>query len=319
MMKLRILLVIWTLSFIGAISAAAGTLYVSDVSTFSVSYFDSTTGAFIGQLNPPGGFGLPAGMAIGPDGYLYVADTYGNSILKFSASTGAYIGPYLTTDLDGPTGLAFGPDGKLYIDNQGTGGFGYTARYDGVTVDQFVPPNTGPPVGGLFYPAGLTFGPDGNLYVADTSTSEIARFNGLTAAFDAYVPAGSIPPAISLSAPSGLQFGADGNLYIADINSGVLRFDGSNLTKYVPDIAGLGQPTNLTFGPDGLLYITDSGRVTHYDGSNLVDFIPAGNPYFFSPAYLAFSNPVPEPSTFVLLAVGMLSVGWIRRFRRLTR
>jgi DNA-binding beta-propeller fold protein YncE len=128
-------------------------------------------------------------------------------------------------------------------------------------------------------PNGLAVGPDGNLYVGSDLTDSVLRYNGMTGAFiDTFVPPGSG----GLNGTNDIAFGPDGNLYVASfLSDSVLRYNGAT-------------------------------------GAFIDAFVPPGSGGLGFPRELLFISGVsiPEPSTFVLLGIGTLSLTvyyWRRR------
>jgi hypothetical protein len=78
----------------------------------------------------------------------------------------------------------------------------------------------------------------------------------------------------------------------------------------------------LVFGPKGNLFVSSSltNQVLEYDGTTgrFIDaFVSAGSGGLNGPAFLTFRTPisVPEPATFSLIGMGLLSAGVVRRHR----
>ena len=301
-----------------ASSASAGSLYVSDYTLDTVDVFNSTTGALTGSLTPTGGWGLPSGIAVGPNGDVYVADMFNNNVDQFSP-TGAYIGVFATSGLFSPGALAFGPDGNLYVANFAPNG--YITRYDsnGNPVDgtPFVPASTG-----LTYPQGLAFGPNGDLYIGD-SNDQIDQVVLPSGAFSSITTPGGGCPGTPFIIPSGLAFGSNGNLYVSDegagcgfVGSGVYEYNtsGDLLETIVPPNT-LSSPIDLAFGPDGNLYVTNGDATVDAfngtTGAQMADLVPVGT--LDNPQFLAFSSSTPEPAIFGLLGLGFALLAPRRR------
>ena len=304
-----------------SLSHAGPLLFVGDGGTFTLQTYNGTTGAFIGEDGAGGSIGFPTGIAIGPDGNVYLGDGGNGAVLRFSGANGSFLGQFITpgSGLISPSGLAFG-FGNLYAADFGTGGNSFINVYNGTTgafVTQF---GAGAPNGGLFDPNGIAFGPAG-LYVAD-QINGVDVYDPITGAFvSVLVPLGSGPGApAGLADPSGMAIGPDGLLYVADETNGLVdRFNAT--TGAFLGVFGatnsLSAPIDLTFGPDGNLYVTDANGVERFNGStgaSLGAFVPAGG-NLVNAQYLAFSTPVPEPTTFALLAFGAAVVVGFRKRR----
>src|SRR6266446_5109061 len=150
--------------------------------------------------------------------------------------------------------------------------------------------------------AQLTYASPGDLFESDFGSGNIYEFTpgGTRSTF-----------ASGLNGPLGLAFDSAGNLFEADDGSG-------NIYEFTPGgtrstfASGL-NPHGLAFNSAGNLFEADFGS------GNIYEFTPGGTRSTFAsglnaPTFLAF-EPVPEGSTFGLLAVGALGLGvvWVRR------
>ena len=115
-----------------------------------------------------------------------------------------------------------------------------------------------------------------------------------------------------LSVAAQLTYASPGDLFESDFGSG-------NIFEFTPGgtrstfASGLNGPLGLAFDSAGNLFEAD------YSSGNIFEFTPGGTRSTFAsglnaPTFLAF-EPVPEGSTFGLLAVGALGLGvvWVRR------
>jgi len=195
----------------------------------------------------------------------------GTRVLYYNETTGAFLGVLLPTG--GYNAMATGPDGNLYLISVNAAGSGSIPilRYDGRSVETFVPAGSG----GLGVPTDLKFGPDGNLYVADTSggTNSILRFNGKTGEFMNVFASGG-----GMDYPSRIAFAPNGDLYAGNsrTNSDVLRYHaGTGLPYPAPGYGGAifiqGVPDSsisaLAVAPNGTVFAnTTIFAISRYDG-----------------------------------------------------
>jgi hypothetical protein len=118
-----------------------------------------------------------------------------------------------------------------------------------------------------------------------------------------------------LHGPWGLAFDSAGNLFEADSGSGnIYEFTRGGVQSSFA--SGLNHPVGLAFDSTGNLFEGD------FNSGNINKFTPAGTQSLFAsglngPTLLAFQGeglPVPEPSLWELLAVGVTAL--LVRYRR---
>lgn len=233
-----------------------GDIFVANLQTSDVAWYDGRTGGFVATLVQPGAGGLDGatGLAFGPDGDLYVSSSRNHRILRFDGTTGEPAGVFAAgRELRTPFSIAFGPGGDVYVSS---GTEHRVLRYEG---------RTGTLLGvaaqddRLRQPIGLAFGPDdGLLYVVNSAGRNVMRFDPVTG------ESLGVFATDSLRFPSDLAFGADGDLYVTSAaSSAVVRFHGTT-GEFVEIRARLpgdgGVPVGIAALPDGALVIGDFGR-----------------------------------------------------------
>jgi hypothetical protein len=269
--------------------------------TLGVAHY-TNDGVSLGTLIAPGAGGLTdaRGVTVSPSGDLYVSDFANNDILRFNAS-GAFQSIFATgPNVDVPLGLAFGTGGDLFVASAGA--VSNIARVDKNTGLVTNPSFTSGNVLVLSGPQYLAFGP--TLAVTDLA-GHLFRFDPATG--------------VSISGgafdnPVGVAFDSAGDLFVAQrISNNVLKFPsgGGAPSIVIPMGAFSGQPADIAFGPDGLLYLAATSAIYRFDvsGANgvLVDSFGTGG------RYLAFTPSVPEPRTFLLLAIALAFMAFVRR------
>lgn len=282
--------------FSGATRALADTIYVSTFNSNTVLAFnslgDQSTFATAGS-----GLNYPYGLAFDTDGNLYVGNTGGglqgsDTIEEFDSSGNGSI--FTSTGLSYPTGLAFDSSGNLYASNIGNN-----------TIEEFNSSGTGSvfatAASGLDLPEGLAFDSNGNLYVANYNDT-ILKFstNGVASVF-----AGS-----GLSNPRGLAF-YGGDLFVANAgNNTIEEFNSSGQGSIFTSTNLLSFPVGLAFDSSGDLYVanTFTGSVDEFNASGIGSVFASG---LGNAGYLAIE--VPEPSSFLLLGLGISALAFSHR------
>jgi len=272
-------------------------IFVSNSGNNTIEEFDSSG---VGVVFANSGLNDPQGLAFDSQGNLYVANYGNNTIEEFNTNGVGTV--FASTGLNEPGGLAFNSSGNLYVANSGNN-----------TIEEF---NTNGIASvfasfGLSYPSGLAFDSSGNLYVASGYTIEEFNTNGVGTAF-----AGPIHDVSGyLGGATGLAFDSSGNLYVAvtgTINEHTLQpypasidvFNTNGVgTIFASDFSNL-TPHGVAFDSGGNLYVANSDNIEEYntDGIGSV-FATTG---LDDPAFIA--TQIPEPSTWVLLAIGLIAL-----------
>ncbi len=344
----------WRLSIAGVLAlvpalGAQAALLVSNTRGDNVVMIDDKTGAYLGDFITAGSGGLtdPDDVTIGPDGKVYVSsggNTTG-SILRYSSS-GAFIDTFTTgSGLKRPYGNAFGPDGNLYVASFRSD---QILRYNGSTgafIDVFAQGN-GSAAGLLNGPNDLVFAPNGMLYVT-TQGSVADGMGGISYQFDSQLlgynvstGAGSVIATPSPTAGGngyvsllGAVVGPDGLLYTTDYAGGIRSYDTLTgaLVQTIDTGALFGGSSiattlgNLVFAPDGTLYapvfnegangVEANGVAACAVATGSCALLLTDNTHLSRPIGIAYvPTPVPEPSVYALMLVGIAGVsGWRRR------
>jgi glucose/arabinose dehydrogenase len=277
----------------------AQNLFAANFNNNTVEEFDSSgVGTVFAKAESP-----PA-LAFDSSGNLYVANLGSeepDTIEEFSSSGGILSsnGTVFAAGLSGPNGLAFDSAGNLYV-----------ADYGNRTIVEFNTNGVGTVVAssGLNDPSGLAFDGSGNLYAANIVTSTIEEFSSSGGVLSSN---GTVFASSGLSGPQGLAFDKNGNLYVANYandtieefspSGGVLSSNGTVFAS-----SGVNHPTGLAFDSAGNLYVANTGNNTieEFNSSGVGTVFASG---LDNPRSLAF-QPVPEPSTWALLAMGSVAL-----------
>lgn len=279
-------------------TAKADTIYVSDnidntITMIASNGTETTFGA--GDLNGP------TGLAVDPlNGDIYVANNGSGQIAEFTPG-GTFLGD-LSSTFNNPRGLAFDSAGNLFVANQSSNSVSEVTP--GGTVSTFVGT-------GLDFPNGLAFDSAGNLYIANgngDSTITVATPGGMTSTLNV-----SGHP---LNWPNGVAFDSAGNLYVVNNHDPSVE----KITAGVGTVfasTGLSDPKGLAIDSSGDVWVTD------FDTNQVVEYNSLGNlintfTNFSGPCLILAvpsSLPVPEPSTYAMLVLGLGLVAYVNRRR----
>lgn len=276
-----------------AVPLITGDLLVADQGAGTIRHY-SASGADLGVF--ASGLSSPAWITADRSGNIYVPEFTGGRVDKFSVS-GVLLLTIPTAFVPGDVRVA--GDGSIYVaDYFGGNVFRYSAS--GASLGLFVST-------GLLRADFMAFDASGNLYVTDFLSGVIRRIS----------PTGvDLGTFASLPGAEGMSFDATGNLYVSSFSTNIIeKFSPSGVDLGTFASTGLNQPYGLGFDHGGNLYAANYGNGTirkfSPSGTDLGNFVSAG---LINPRDLVFVR-VPEPSTLVLLVVGVVGLGFLRRRR----
>jgi sugar lactone lactonase YvrE len=267
-------------------TASADTLYVSTDALNTIWRVDSG-GNVSTFATSASGLDYPNGMALDEQGNLFVANGLSDTIQEFNSDGGTGT-VFATSGLAAPFCLAFDETGDLFVGNLGNN-----------TIEEYGPGGTGlvfaTASSGINEPQALALDDAGNLYVADYNDT-ILKFttNGLASTF----------ATSGLSNPQGLAFDRNGNLYVANHGNNTIEvFNPAGQGSVFTSTNLLDQPVGLAFGSSGDLYAASGG-------SDILEFTTNGTGSVFASGVLGAGDmaiqQIPEPTAFLLLALGLL-------------
>lgn len=232
--------------------------------------------------------GLPAGLAVAPDGTIVVSDG-ASHVLRYIDVEGTWrvvggsargVPGTARTQLRRPSGIAFAPDGTWMVAD--TAGhriwalpLSGSARPLAGSVSGW---RDGPGAEARFrFPAGVAVGPDGTCMVADTGNDRIRTIGPdgrvATLAGSSYGFGDGHGSAARFRRPQALVVDDDGSVLVADTGNHAIRRitpDGDVITPAGSPVGGdqdgvgadvgLRWPTGLTLADDGALWVTDQGN-----------------------------------------------------------
>ena len=280
-------------------------LLVIDPAKNCVQRFDATTCEFLGTMIPPGEGGMDFVQAatIGPGGDLLVASFKNDYVLRYDPNTGTSNGIFYGGDLiDGPNDLAFDFN-HVYVSAtnaqhvavlkaSGNVGFIYPAGNrvndilleedkqhllvvvgDGMSIGEIQFWNTQThsmaetiPLPEVQKPVGVCRLPDGDLLVSDWDGGGIARYDGVTHAFDGWFVSAGEMIEMGVGSPNRMELGPNNLVHLTTPN-GVHRFRTNGQFQDLPQ-----QATGaLLEYPRGMLFRVDPALVGDLNGDGVVD------------------------------------------------
>ncbi|HEX3624088.1 MAG TPA: hypothetical protein VH280_01545 [Verrucomicrobiae bacterium] len=221
------------------------------------------------------------GIAFGPDGDLYVAQN--GDILKFTA---AGVQSTFATGAGSATFLAFNQQGVLFEADHS----GHIFEYSSTGVQSTF-------ASGMSQPEGIAFNSAGDLFVAGGNQAGY---------INEYTPQGGMTTfTTQVNNPLDIAFNSAGVLFETDVNSGnIYEFTSTGARSTFA--TGLSDLAGLAFDTSGDLFVASGSNIYEYSanggGRSTFATVTGGI------AGLAFQGetlPVPEPSEFAMLGVGL--------------
>jgi virginiamycin B lyase len=197
--------------------------------------------------------GMPAGVAIGPDGLVWFSDVVLGRITRFDPAgsffdtvLGTVTGAFSRTDPASPTEMVLAPDGAVWILQLAPGRVGRMTA-DGAVSYHWLPG------GAASAPTGVAVGGDGALWITEAGTNRIARMG-----LDGSVREHAIPS--PGAEPRAIAAGPDGAMWFTEFGRDRLgRIDGTgSITEYQLPVGS--QPYGIAAGPDGAIWATLWGK-----------------------------------------------------------
>lgn len=297
------------------LGAVAMLLFTSSVPAQNV--FVSGSSGNIYQFTPGGtqstfasALVTPSGLAFDGAGDLFAGDNHTGDIYEFKPGYVNGQTPItFASGFSGATGLAFDKAGNLYMSMGAAGStiFEFAPGYlNGQTPITFAT--------GLIGVEGLAFDSAGNLYAAGSGGANV-----ITKITPGHVK--STLPLTGLNEPGMLAFDTLGDLFIANNFGGnIIKYSAGGVESTLA--GGVGSPYGLAFNNAGILFEGDANT------PNVNEFTSGGTESPFvtgsgtgALGWMAIQGvplPVPEPSTWGLLAAGFTML-LVRRFKHSRR
>jgi len=311
-------------------SIAPGDLIVVDRGNGTLDDVNPTTGA---STVIASGFSNPQGVAINSQGIIFVSDIGTHIIDEVNPTNGTVTtfsgnGVGSGTALDRPFEMAFSASGTLYVaDGQANSNSTNVIAIASNGVRTVVAGNNGSSTNVFAQSlAGLTINPaSGNLYVSTATGHTIYQVTPGGSVTTVFTNTSAVPQGLALKAGQVLYANggtANPAVYSVNPSTGVATLvSKNNFTVGSTDLFGLAVGGNGTIyatsvaAPDAVIYAIDptTGNATVLAGNG------TGGTTFGALSYGIAVSPaistIPEPSSVVLLAVGIIGLIFSRRRR----
>jgi hypothetical protein len=288
--------------FPGRVHAGPINLYVVNPLSGTVRQF-SQSGTDLGTFAMGAG---PCWLSRDVPGNLYVSSNVTDRVVEYSLQGTVKL--TISTTFT-PAGVQITASGNILVaDYSGSGVYEYSSSGQSL---------------GLFSSLGLSradfiaFDSHSHLYVTDSIDGVVRKISPTGVNEGNFLT--------NVRGIEGIAFDPQGNLYAAfatqtgSSTDMIRKYSASGQDLGLITSTGLDQPFGITFGPNGNLYVANSGNDTIHEfsptGADLGVFASTG---LSEPRDLVFDSSVPEPSSLLLVAIGVtLGAGFLRsRFPR---
>ena len=310
-MNLRLCLatVLFTLYGIVGLGTARADILLAGFAADSVVRYNSS-GGLVGVFASHATMDGPTAMVYNSAGDLLVLNEFSHNVLRFDGTTGAFLGTLIapaalgSVGLTDPADMEIGLDGHLYLTSHFNTGANIW-KYDQLTGAYLGAFAYSPPT---HHTHGFAMGPAGDWFHGHVDGGLVERFDGVTGLYEGVFTSGGgvFPIADMVFGPGVLYVTVDGSGGVAKFSAVSGAFMGYLIAP------GAGQSYWGTMVNGGLLYVsnTATGTVKRFDattGAFVDDFI-VGGPGAFD---LLAMTAIPEPSSLVLLSLGLLTAATI--------
>ncbi len=314
--SLLCLVTLMATAFTARPAQAAPFLLVGSIANNSgtVSKYDAVTGAAINVPFFPWSFAQS--MVVDQNNHLFVTGVTGAS--EFNATTGATINPNFATGFnDDAWRLALDGNNHLFVSGVANIDGNIVGKYDattGATINAGFIQEPNPQ--SLSNPRGIAVDNKNHLFVSNTNANTVAEYDATTGAMinPTFIHQGLHDPGVLLLDGLGHLLVGD-NFDTATVGMYDATTGATINAAFIPGLTG-GTVALALDGSNHLFVANNNVGVGEYDATTgaIIDehFIQLR-----SVTGLAFVTPVPEASTFVLAALGFLSLlTYIRQRRR---
>ena len=293
-----------------ALSLQAGDVVVSDYTSGAIFRVNPVTGIQT-MISSGGGLVNPHGIAIESSGSILVAERSSQTILRINPVTGSQTTVSTGGSFVSIVDLELEASGQILVSDVGSQAI---FRVDPVTGVQSTV-SSGVNLDNLL--RGIAVESNGDILAVNNNVVRIDPVSGL----QTVIASGS-----NFQASANITVKASGNILVADREAftplgGVIRVDGVTSTQTAVSSGGnFVDPYGIAVETNGQILVSDytTDSIYRVDPVSGVQSLVSSGGFLADPYDIEISHVtvVPEPSTFILAALGLLSLGMTRRRRR---